>query len=139
MLGRCSSGASLLRTQRTGSGALPELALFVAQQDAAAATRSGGLDETSTHLALSEATLPSRLREWVVDPTAVEYQRWPNGKLRDLGSGASGHVFRATYNGETIAAKEMDIGRSPSGEEAFLTVRAPSCVLEAMVCMVCMV
>jgi hypothetical protein len=33
-------------------------------------------------------------------------------------------VFKATYNGEAVAAKEMEIGQSPAGQEAFLNVRA---------------
>jgi hypothetical protein len=84
-----SSSMALLRNQRTGSGALPELAQFVAAQEAAAASGIGGMDETSTHLQLlNEANLPHRLREWVIHPSQVTYQRWANGKLWELGSGA---------------------------------------------------
>ena len=34
----------------------------------------------------------------------------------------SGHVFKASYNGETVAAKEMDLGKSAAVQEAFINV-----------------
>lgn len=37
---------------------------------------------------MSVADLPPRLREWVVDASQVTYLRWPNGKPREIGSGA---------------------------------------------------
>lgn len=36
----------------------------------------------------SSMDLPPRLREWAVDPSAVHWLRWPNGKLQEIGSGA---------------------------------------------------
>ena len=51
------------------------------------ANASGG-GEVQLHRMLSADTLPQRLREWVVDSSALTILRWPNGKQQELGSGA---------------------------------------------------
>ena len=68
---------------------LAELVEHVAQQDAVAGLGSGptGASPVSHHAMLPGA-LPAGLLEWVVDPEAVSYLRWPNGKLKELGCGA---------------------------------------------------
>ncbi|KAI7845918.1 hypothetical protein COHA_000464 [Chlorella ohadii] len=101
--------------------ALPELVQHVEQHDAAAARSLGLAAQASEHVLLSATTLPPRLREWVVDPSAVEYLRWPNGSPIEIGRGASARVYKALLNGETVAAKEVDIGQSPALQEAFIT------------------
>lgn len=156
---------------------LPELVQHVEAHDAAAAHSLDPGAQASEHVLVSATTLPPRLREWVVDPSAVEYLRWPNGSPIELGRGASARVFKAVLNGrwqgqdgsvgqgtccflrgvllaclpdwlsrttpvvlgrhcspaplacphhpfgtgETVAAKEVDIGQSPVLQEAFVT------------------
>ncbi|PSC73546.1 Serine threonine-kinase CTR1 [Micractinium conductrix] len=128
--GMLASAASAL-----GSTApIAELVQHVAAQDhlavgmgmggagSGSGTASGGSSAGGgLHVPVCAETLPARLREWVVDPAEVHYCRWPNGRLQELGAGASAHVYKALFHGELIAAKEIDIGRSPSMQEAFLT------------------
>lgn len=70
---------------------------------------------------LPSATLPASLLSWVIPRGEVEYQRRPDGELAVLGEGASGRVIRAMYNGEMVAAKEMEIGRGIEVQEVFLS------------------
>lgn len=115
-----SASASML----PGTAPLPELVHHVAEQDVQAVASLGGSGSSGSLDApapLSVGLLPPRLRECLVDPALVEYLRWPNGKLQELGSGASANVYRAFYNGEIIAAKEIEVERSPQMLEAFLT------------------
>ncbi|KAL4434077.1 hypothetical protein ABPG75_000518 [Micractinium tetrahymenae] len=105
-----------------GSATLPELVQHVAAvEQAAAAVGSTSTSSKARHALISAETLPPRLREWLVAPEEVTYLRWPNGRLRELGSGASARVVKALYRGEVVAAKEMDLAASPSVQEAFLT------------------
>ncbi|KAL4431038.1 hypothetical protein ABPG75_006294 [Micractinium tetrahymenae] len=107
-----------------GTAPLPELVQHVAEQDVLAVGSLGGSGSSAssdTPVPLSVDSLPPRLREWLVNPALVEYLRWPNGKLQELGAGASAHVYRAILNGEIIAAKEIEVERSPQMLEAFLT------------------
>ena len=68
---------------------LAELVEHVAQQDAVAGLGSGPTDGLPvSHHAMLAGALPAGLLEWVVDPEAVSYLRWPNGKLKELGRGA---------------------------------------------------
>lgn len=63
----------------------------VAEQDVQAVASLGGSGSSGSLDApapLSVGLLPPRLRECLVDPALVEYLRWPNGKLQELGSGA---------------------------------------------------
>lgn len=39
----------------------------------------------------------------------------------------SARVYKATYRGEAVAAKVLDIGRSPADQHAFLTGAALPC------------
>ena len=68
---------------------LAELVEHVAQQDAVAGLGSGPTDGLPvSHHAMLAGALPAGLLEWVVDPEAVSYLRWPNGTLKELGRGA---------------------------------------------------
>jgi len=42
-------------------------------------------------------------------------------------------VYKALFRGEVVAAKEVDLGRSPAVQAAFLTVGCMHCALEAAV------
>ncbi|KAL4425260.1 hypothetical protein ABPG75_009276 [Micractinium tetrahymenae] len=66
------------------------------------------------------ARLPPHLREWVVDLRQVEYLTGPTGEPLELGSGAIASVFLARFNGEIVAAKEIDIGMSQQNRDAFI-------------------
>jgi len=48
--------------------------------------------------------LPPHLREWVVDSSQVHYLKRPDGKLWQIGSGASSKVYRVEYRGEVRSA-----------------------------------
>lgn len=39
---------------------------------------------------LTAESLPLELRQWVVDPSELEYIRWPNGSRREVGNGSGG-------------------------------------------------
>jgi hypothetical protein len=104
--GGTASGGGAARTNSGGSGdggskdldklpVLPELADHVARQEALAcdadlAAAASGLIE---HRLVSAETLPPRLREWVVDPSALTFLRRPNGALWEVGSGARWALF----------------------------------------------
>lgn len=80
---------------------LPELVQHVQAHDAAAARSLGSLaGEPGQHVLLCAESLPPRLRDWVVDPSAVAYCRWPNGSPVEIGRGASARVYKAMLNGE---------------------------------------
>ena len=78
---------------------LPELVLHVEEHDAAAARSQRQAAAAREHVLVSDDTLPPRLREWVVSPSAVEYLRWPNGSAIEIGRGASARVYKALLNG----------------------------------------
>ncbi|KAL4421640.1 hypothetical protein ABPG75_010931 [Micractinium tetrahymenae] len=69
----------------------------------------------------SLSVLPPALRDWVVDLKDLKFLRHADGTLQELGSGASGVVHKALWHGEVIAAKSIDVGRSPGAREAFIT------------------
>ncbi|PRW45625.1 hypothetical protein C2E21_6054 [Chlorella sorokiniana] len=104
---------------------LPELAAHVAQWDADQQGSEqqcvvGGELHTEQSL-LASGTLSKSLQDWLVDVGEIEYLRWPDGRLQELGRGASGVVYKARFRGETVAAKEVDLGRSSSVQSLFVT------------------
>jgi len=46
-----------------------------------------------------------------VDIRDIEFLKNASGAPLELGAGASGTVYKAKLRGETVAAKEMDLGR----------------------------
>ncbi|KAI7843034.1 hypothetical protein COHA_003366 [Chlorella ohadii] len=100
---------------------LPELAQYVAQCDAACNAGLRGAPSLAQELtSISIDSLPPSLRASVVDVSQIRYLTGPGGELQELGKGASGTVYRALYLDEIVAAKEIDIGRSLSMQEAFV-------------------
>lgn len=59
-------------------------------------------------------THPAHLQGSVVDVSEISYLTWPSGRLQEIGTGASATVYKAVWAGEIVAAKEIDIGRSPA-------------------------
>jgi hypothetical protein len=64
--------------------------------------------------------LPTALQEWVVDFGDIQFLRAPSGVPLELGAGASGTVYKAKLRGETVAAKEVDLGRSLEVQQQFV-------------------
>lgn len=102
-----SAAASAALLDGAGSGppeAVPELVQLVSAADVAASpqpaivrpaaargsasSRSSGSGEAAAQLPSPDAILPAGLREYVIDPSAIEYCRLPSGKLHLLGEGA---------------------------------------------------
>lgn len=84
--------ASLPPSSQGGPPAVPELAQLVAAQDSAAqgsptAAAAGCLAGGAADM-LWAASLPPALQGFIVDPSAFEYSRLPNGQLHVLGEGA---------------------------------------------------
>lgn len=80
-----------------GEAPLAELVQHVAAHDAALQTGGGGSSTSSADAGLpllSVEALPPRLREWVVAPSEFTPLRWPNGKVQEVGAGASAHVYK---------------------------------------------
>ena len=46
-----------------------------------------------------------------MDIRDIEFTKTSTGGLVELGSGATATVYKAKLRGETVAAKEMDLGR----------------------------
>jgi hypothetical protein len=84
------------QSQGSGVAVLQELMQHAAIQDAIISSSgmatqspdasSGGVVQLPQLLRAD--TLPQRLREWVVDISALTILRWPNGKQQELGTGA---------------------------------------------------
>ena len=87
-------------TLSTSSDALPELIEHVAAHEAAAVSHRMSSPDTSAIMEWEDRMLPQHLRPWVVDASQVRYMRRADGKLWELGSGASGKVYRVEYRGE---------------------------------------
>lgn len=87
-------------TLSTSADALPELIEHVAAHDAAAVSQRMSSPDTSSIMEWEDSMLPQHLRPWVVDASEVRYMRRADGKLWELGSGASGKVYRVEYRGE---------------------------------------
>ncbi|KAL4421641.1 hypothetical protein ABPG75_010932 [Micractinium tetrahymenae] len=137
----CSPGASSGNSAGPGSAGalLPELVQHVAACDATrrpstsaalqqsvcaaavSAAESGEQPVLSEDRRSSLSVLPPALRDWVVDLKDLKFLRHADGTLQELGSGASGVVHKALWHGEVIAAKSIDVGRSPGAREAFIT------------------
>lgn len=81
---------------------LAELLERVASVEAAAASNLGASQAPPEHVLLSAESLPPRLRECLVAPSAVSYCRWPNGQPLEIGAGATSRVYRAVLNGELL-------------------------------------
>ncbi len=109
--------------------ALPELVQHVEQHDAAAARSLGLAAQASEHVLLSATTLPPRLREWVVDPSAVEYLRWPNGSPIEIGRGASARVYKALLNGALHVDSMAACLAASVGTGAHCMLLATLCIL----------
>ncbi|PRW39194.1 serine threonine- kinase [Chlorella sorokiniana] len=107
---------------------VPELREHIAHCDAAisygrrlaAPGSSGNASLPLQPSLLSSGELPATLQDWVVDIHDIELLRAPNGAPMELGSGATATVFKAKLRGETIAAKEMDLGRSHEVQQLFV-------------------
>lgn len=105
--------------------ALPELQQLIQAQDAAVTSSSGDSGGAASpsdaqQQLLAAAQLPQGLRDFLVDPDSFHYCRLPNGKLHELGSGASGKVYKAVLHGEFVAAKEIEIGTNPDLQQTFV-------------------
>ncbi|PRW45638.1 serine threonine- kinase receptor R831 [Chlorella sorokiniana] len=120
--GRMHAHAAKNSSSNSGPDVLEELMGHVATRDAVqqACSLPRSTDSSEPGLWMAER-LPSRLHEWMVDPENIEYLRWPNGKLMELGQGASAHVYKALFNGELVACKEIDLEQSKEMQEAFVT------------------
>jgi len=105
-LGSPAAGNGLTPQNRSGSPRasegtpLAELLERVASVEAAAATQLGTSSAVTEHGLLSAESLPPRLREFLVPPSAVTYCRWPNGRPQEIGVGATSRVYKAILNGE---------------------------------------
>ncbi|KAL4855424.1 Mitogen-activated protein kinase kinase kinase 9 [Chlorella vulgaris] len=89
---------------------------------AAQLSTSGSLDPAAAVEEAGEGLgLPLPLLQCLVHPADVEYIHGPDGRLMQLGAGASSRVYKALYNGEIIAAKELEIWQNPELREAFVT------------------
>ncbi|KAL4419965.1 hypothetical protein ABPG75_007063 [Micractinium tetrahymenae] len=115
-------GIAFSSTSTAGSADLPELAAHVAECDAAMSW--GGEDVSGPllreHSLIQPGSLPSSLRDLIVDINDIEFLFWPNGAPMELGAGASAVVFKVLFRGEVCAAKEVDLGRSPAIQELFV-------------------
>ena len=54
---------------------------------------------------------PCNRQGWVVDVREIQLLRAASGDPMELGSGATATVYKAKLRGETVAAKEIDLGR----------------------------
>ena len=100
------SGAGSQGSPRGRAGPpLAELLERVASVEAAAATSLGPGPAACRHDLLSAESLPPRLREFLVPPSAVTYCRWPNGQPQEIGAGATSRVFKAMLNGALGGAR----------------------------------
>lgn len=73
-------------------------------------------------------SLPTHLREWLVEPGALSYVRGPTGGMLELGRGATGVVVKARLRGESGEAEallcaERRVGTAAAG------ARLPCCLL----------
>ena len=67
--------------------------------------------KTSTFPTTDLISLPLPPQGWVVDVREIQLLRAASGDPMELGSGATATVYKAKLRGETVAAKEMDLGR----------------------------
>lgn len=79
---------------------LAELLERVASVEAAAASSLGASLAPSEHVLLSAESLPPRLQECLVPPSAVTYCHWPNGQPQEIGAGVTSRVYKAVLNGK---------------------------------------
>lgn len=100
------SDSRRLGTSRAMSGeAIPELVAHVAAHEASLLTQRTASTQLSGQSVWDDAMLlPPHLRAWVVDACQVTYLRRADGKLWEIGSGASSKVYRVEYRGEVRPA-----------------------------------
>ena len=111
---RCSPGSagpgsnSGSRRQSTSAShsadAIPELVNHAAAREAALMAQGAISPQHSGQWEDSLLLLPPHLRPWVVDAPQITYLQRPNGKLWQIGSGASSKVYRVEYRGEVRPA-----------------------------------
>ena len=66
---------------------MPELLHMIEEQDQAQESARSTQDVGAQLLSLP-SNLPQELTSWVIDPAEITLLTWPNGNLRELGSGA---------------------------------------------------
>lgn len=86
--GPASSALGGVEASAPAEAPLPELLRIVGEYDREQELSVGSLLDVGAHLAALPSSLPPELRDWVIPPSAITLLRWPNGNLRELGSGA---------------------------------------------------
>lgn len=128
-VGASTGEPSLTDALRTPSGCLFAWAEAEAEAASLAALPFPTLDHARflEAPALTPAALPPQLRGAVVPPCCVSILRAPDGSPQQLGSGASGAVYRATLRRdgpggaeEVVAAKVIHVGGSAEAQGAFV-------------------
>ena len=71
-----------------GDAPMPELMQMIEQQDLLQESMHSEQLDVGTQLAALPSNLPQELSSWVIDPADIKLQTWPNGSLKELGSGA---------------------------------------------------
>ena len=94
-----NSGSRRLSASAASGEPIPELVHCAAAHEAALMAR-GAISPQGSGQWDDSMLLPPHLREWVVDSSQVHYLKRPDGKLWQIGSGASSKVYRVEYRGE---------------------------------------
>ena len=84
--------------------AIPELVNHAAAREAALMAQGAMSPQHSGQWEDSLLLLPPHLRPWVVDASQITYLQRLDGKLWQIGSGASSKVYRVEYRGEVRPA-----------------------------------
>ncbi|KAL4452680.1 hypothetical protein ABPG75_008342 [Micractinium tetrahymenae] len=122
-----SAEPSFADSLHTASGSLLAWAEEDAASDAPLPFPSLGHPRFLEAPLLVPAALPPQLRSAVVDPACISILRHPDGSPQELGSGASGSVYRTELRRggpgcapEVVAAKVIPVGRSAEAQDAFV-------------------
>lgn len=67
---------------------MPELMHMIEQQDLLQESTCSEQLDVGAQLAALPSNLPQELSSWVIDPLDIKLLIWPNGSLKELGSGA---------------------------------------------------